>query len=204
MFNDTMSHCLWLFQDLKKRSQIYIYIWMLNPTPLEFPVPVITCAGGSRTALRPCSGAPLHAGPSGLGFQRALCGRLQSAGSALSAGPESSPFPWLPKERKREKRHCEWGTGRGREREGKWRMTNEEEVEDGMRKELQQKWWEQEKEWKRERNICSTRSCTDRKMLALSFLIRDNGQVCSSQIASNSLAFTEICKDFAAAQNLII
>lgn len=56
----------------------------------------------------------------------------------------------------------------------------------------------------RERNICSTSSCTDRKMLALSSLIRDNGQVCSRQIASNTLALTGICKDFAVAQNLII
>lgn len=53
-------------------------------------------------------------------------------------------------------------------------------------------------------NICSTSSCTDRKMLALSFLISDNGQVCSKQIAPNTLALTGICKDFAAAQNLII
>jgi len=44
----------------------------------------------------------------------------------------------------------------------------------------------------------------DRKMLTLSVLIRDNGQVCSRQIAFNALALTGICKDFAAAQNLII
>lgn len=59
-------------------------------------------------------------------------------------------------------------------------------------------------ERQRERNICSTSSCTDRKMLALSSQIRDNGQVCSRQIASNTLALTRICKDFAVAQNLII
>lgn len=33
-------------------------------------------------------------------------------------------------------------------------------------------------ERQRQRNICSTSSCADRKMLALSSLIRDNGQVC--------------------------
>lgn len=47
-------------------------------------------------------------------------------------------------------------------------------------------------------------SGTDSKMLALSSLIRDNGQVCSRQIASNTLALTGICKDFASVQNLII
>lgn len=59
-------------------------------------------------------------------------------------------------------------------------------------------------ERQRERNICTSSSRTDRKTLALSFLIRDNGQVCSRQIASNTLALTGICKDFAVAQNLII
>lgn len=47
-------------------------------------------------------------------------------------------------------------------------------------------------------------SGTDRKMLALSWLIRDNGQVCSRQIASNTPALTGMCKDFAEAQKLII
>lgn len=47
-------------------------------------------------------------------------------------------------------------------------------------------------------------SGTDRKMPALSSLIRDNGQVCSRQIASNTLALTGICKDFASVQKLII
>lgn len=45
---------------------------------------------------------------------------------------------------------------------------------------------------------------TDREMLALSSPIRDNGQVCSRQIASNTAALTRMCKDFAAAQKLII
>lgn len=75
---------------------------IFNPTPPAFPAPVTTGAGGSRTAPRPCGGALLHAGPSGLGFQQAPCGPPQSAGSAPSAGPESSPFPWLPGGRKRE------------------------------------------------------------------------------------------------------
>lgn len=47
-------------------------------------------------------------------------------------------------------------------------------------------------------------SGADRKTLALSSLIRDNGQVCSREIASNTPALTGICKDFAAAQKLII
>lgn len=47
-------------------------------------------------------------------------------------------------------------------------------------------------------------SDTDRKMLTLSSLIRDNGQVCSRQIASNTPALTGMCKDFTAAQKLII
>lgn len=47
-------------------------------------------------------------------------------------------------------------------------------------------------------------SDADRKTLALSSLIRDNGQVCSREIASNTPALTGICKDFAAAQKLII
>lgn len=37
-------------------------------------------------------------------------------------------------------------------------------------------------------------SGSDRKMLALSSPIRDNGQVCSRQIASNTLPLTGICK----------
>lgn len=47
-------------------------------------------------------------------------------------------------------------------------------------------------------------SGTDRKMRALSSLIRDNGQVCSRQIASNTLALPGIRKDFASVQKLII
>lgn len=87
---------------------------MFNPTPPGFPAPVTAGAGGSRTAPRPCGGALLHAGPSGLGFQRAPCGLLQSAGSAPSAGPESSPFPLLPGGRKREQEQAgerAWGRG---------------------------------------------------------------------------------------------
>lgn len=86
-------------------------------------------------------------------------------------------------------------------------MTNEEEAEDGVQKAaltIMMRARERVTERQRERNICSTSSCTDRKMLALSSLIRDNGQVCSRQIASNTLALTGICKDFAVAQNLII
>lgn len=100
------------------------YFWMFNPTPPGFPAPVTTGAGGSRTAPRPCGGALLRAGPNGLGFQRAPCGPPQSAGSAPSAGPESSPFPWLPGGRKREqeqKRERE----RGRDGERKREMKND-------------------------------------------------------------------------------
>lgn len=76
-------------------------IWVLDPTPPGFPAAVTTGAGVSPTAPRPCGGAPLHVGPSGLGFQRAPCGLLQSAGSAPSVGLESFPFPWLPGGRER-------------------------------------------------------------------------------------------------------
>lgn len=86
-------------------------------------------------------------------------------------------------------------------------MTNEEEEEDGVQRgalTIMMRAGERVTERQGERNICSTSYCTDRKMLALSSLIRDNGQVCSRQIASNTLALTGICKDFAVAQNLII
>lgn len=86
-------------------------------------------------------------------------------------------------------------------------MTNGEEEEDGVKRgalTIMMRARERATERQRERNICSTSSHTDRKMLALSSLIRDNGQVCSRQIASNTLALTGICKDFAVAQNLII
>lgn len=97
--------------DLKEK----FFFWMLNPTPHGFPALVTTGAGGSRTVPRPCGGVLPRAGPNGLGFQRAPCGLPQPAGSAPSAGPESSPFPWLPEGRKRE--HQSWGEGE-REREG--------------------------------------------------------------------------------------
>lgn len=170
---------------------------MFNPTPPGFPAPVTTGAGCSWTSPHPCGGALLHAGPNGLGFQRAPCGPPQSAGSAPSAGPESSPFPWPPGGREESGRQAE--DEKGNE---EWQM---KEAEDGVQKwAIMMRVRERMTERQRERNICSTSSCTDRKMLALSSLIRDNGQVCSRQIASNTLALTGICKDFAAAQNLII
>lgn len=182
-------------------------IWVLDPTPPGFPAAVTTGAGVSPTAPRPCGGAPLHVGPSGLGFQRAPCGLLQSAGSAPSAGLESFPFPWLPGGRERAgaiKR-----TSRVEEEKKKmneeWQMKKRREMV--YKEELWQWWWVHEKEWQRDGaggNICSTGSCTDSIMLALSFSIRDNGQVCSRQIASNTPALTGICRDFAAAQSLII
>lgn len=72
------------------------YFRLLSPIPPGFPAPETTGAGGSRTTARPCVGAPLRAGPNGLGFQPAPCGLPLSAGSAPSAGPESSPFPQPP------------------------------------------------------------------------------------------------------------
>lgn len=86
-------------------------------------------------------------------------------------------------------------------------MTNEEVEEDGVQRRaltMMMSAGERVTERHRGRNMCSSSSCTDRKKLALSVLIRDNGQVCSRQIASNTPALTGICKDFAAAQNLII
>lgn len=86
-------------------------------------------------------------------------------------------------------------------------MTNEEEEGDGVQRgalTIMMRARERVTERQREGNICSTSSCTDRKTLALSLPIRHNGQVCSKQIASNTLALTGICKVFAVAQNLII
>lgn len=165
-----------------------------TPTPPEFPAPVTTGAGGCRTAPRPCCGALLLSGPNGLEFHRAPCGSPRFAGSAPLAGPENSRLPWQPG---------------GKEREGgrKWRMTNEEE-EDGVQKKKKPNNNDEQKrknnnETEGEKHVQYS-SGTDRKMLALSSLIRDNGQVCSRQIASNTLALTGICKDFASVQKLII
>lgn len=84
-----------------------------SPTPPGFPAPMTIGVGGSRTAPHPCGGALLHAGQNGLGFQRAPCGLPQSAGSAPSAGPESSLFLLLPGGRTRENQ-------RERERVSEW------------------------------------------------------------------------------------
>lgn len=89
---------------------------MFNPTPPGFPAPVTTGAGGSRTDPRPCGGVLPRAGPNDLGFQRAPCGLPQSAGSAPSTGPESSPFPWLPGGRNREHKSGGEGVGEGEEK----------------------------------------------------------------------------------------
>lgn len=86
-------------------------------------------------------------------------------------------------------------------------MTNEEE-EDGVQKKkrltIMMGRSKRITVRQRKRTHVQYSSGTDRKMLALSGLIRDNGQVCSRQIASNTLALTGICKDFASAQKLII
>lgn len=66
------------------------------PTPPEFPAPVTTGAGGCQTVPRPCCGALLLAGPSGLEFHRAPCGSPRFAGSAPLAGPENSHLPGKP------------------------------------------------------------------------------------------------------------
>lgn len=139
---------------------------MFKPTPPGFPAPVTTGAGGSRTAPRPCGGALPRAGPNDLGFRRAPCGLPQSAGSAPSTGPESSPFPWLPGGRNREHKRGDGrggGSGRG---EGKWRMTNEEEEEDGVQRgalTIMMSARERVTERQREGYICSTSSSADRK-----------------------------------------
>lgn len=110
-------------------------IWVLDPTPPGFPAAVTTGAGVSPTAPRPCGGAPLHVGPSGLGFQRAPCGLLQSAGSAPSAGLESFPFPWLPG---------------GRERAGAIKRTSRVEEE--------KKRWMKNDKWRRGGRWCTKKS----------------------------------------------
>lgn len=107
---------------------IWIELLFLDHTPPGFPAPVTTAAGGSRTALHPCGRVLLRAGLNVLGFQQAPCGLPRSAGSAPSAGPESSPFLWLPGGGTGEQQ-----SGGGRERQRTREMKNNKWRKGGWR-----------------------------------------------------------------------
>lgn len=85
----------------------------MSHTPPWSLAAATNAAADSPTAPRPCGGAPLRAAPSGQGFQRAPCGPTQSAGSAPSTGPGSSPFPWRPGGKKERRTNWEWRRRRG-------------------------------------------------------------------------------------------